>query len=80
MRRVPMYMHDWIAKLHAFLTINDHDILSTPARCPTKWPALRGGRNQTEWVADFDRNGWPKWSGIRTLAPLVRNSPPPHHS
>lgn len=28
MRRVPMYMSDWIAKLHGFLTINDRDILS----------------------------------------------------
>jgi hypothetical protein len=28
MRRVPMHMKDWIAKLHAFLTINDRDILT----------------------------------------------------
>lgn len=28
MRRVPMAMNDWIAKLHGFLTINDRDILS----------------------------------------------------
>jgi len=28
MRRVPMTMHDWIAKLHGFLTINDRDILN----------------------------------------------------
>jgi len=28
MRRVPMSMNDWIAKLHGFLTINDRDILS----------------------------------------------------
>jgi hypothetical protein len=28
MRRVPMHMRDWIAKLHAFLTINDRDILT----------------------------------------------------
>ncbi|MDD2720065.1 MAG: virulence RhuM family protein [Gallionella sp.] len=28
MRRVPMHMSDWIAKLHGFLTINDRDILS----------------------------------------------------
>jgi hypothetical protein len=28
MRRVPMHMADWIAKLHAFLTINDRDILT----------------------------------------------------
>jgi len=28
MRRVPMSMNDWIAKLHGFLTINDRDILN----------------------------------------------------
>ena len=28
LRRVPMNMTDWIAKLHGFLTINDRDILS----------------------------------------------------
>jgi hypothetical protein len=28
MRRVPMHMKDWIAKLHAFLTINDRGILT----------------------------------------------------
>jgi hypothetical protein len=28
MHRVPMHMADWIAKLHAFLTINDRDILT----------------------------------------------------
>jgi hypothetical protein len=28
MRRVPMAMRDWIEKLHAFLTINDRDILT----------------------------------------------------
>jgi len=28
MRRVPMHMKDWITKLHAFLTINDRNILT----------------------------------------------------
>lgn len=28
MRRIPMYMHDWIEKLHGFLSINDRDILN----------------------------------------------------
>jgi hypothetical protein len=28
MRRVPMHMRDWIAKLHGFLTINDRNILT----------------------------------------------------
>ena len=28
MRRVPMTMNDWIAKLHGFLSINDRDILN----------------------------------------------------
>jgi hypothetical protein len=27
MRRVPMHMQDWIAKLHGFLTLNDRNIL-----------------------------------------------------
>ena len=28
MRRVPMHMNDWISKLHAFLSINDRNILT----------------------------------------------------
>ncbi len=28
MRRIPMYMHDWIKKLHSFMTLNDRDILT----------------------------------------------------
>jgi hypothetical protein len=28
MRRVPMDMRDWITKLHAFLTVNDRNILT----------------------------------------------------
>jgi hypothetical protein len=28
LRRVPMHMHDWITKLHGFLTINDRNILT----------------------------------------------------
>lgn len=28
MRRIPMYMKDWIAKLHGFLQLNDREILS----------------------------------------------------
>ena len=28
MRRIPMYMKDWIKKLDGFLTINDRDVLT----------------------------------------------------
>ena len=28
MRRIPMYMADWITKLDAFLTLNERDILT----------------------------------------------------
>lgn len=31
---------------------------------------FRGGR----WVADFHRNGWPVWTGIRTLGKYDRIS------
>jgi len=32
MRRIPMAMRDWLEKLHAFLTINDRDILLNAGR------------------------------------------------
>ena len=32
MRRVPMYMSDWIEKLHGFLSLNDRDILKDAGR------------------------------------------------
>ena len=32
MRRIPMYMKDWISKLNAFLSLNDRDILSDAGR------------------------------------------------
>ncbi|MBN2063653.1 MAG: virulence RhuM family protein [Sedimentisphaerales bacterium] len=32
MRRIPMYMHDWIKKLDGFLTINDRDILNNAGK------------------------------------------------
>ncbi|MFO7750128.1 MAG: RhuM family protein, partial [Desulfobacteraceae bacterium] len=28
MRRIPMYMSDWIKKLDSFMTLNDRDILT----------------------------------------------------
>jgi hypothetical protein len=32
MRRIPMTMNDWIAKLHGFLTLNDRDILTNAGK------------------------------------------------
>ena len=32
MRRIPMYMADWITKLDAFLALNDRDILTHAGR------------------------------------------------
>ena len=32
MRRLPMYMGDWISKLHGFLSLNDRDILSNAGK------------------------------------------------
>ena len=31
-RRVPMYMKDWVEKLHGFLQLNDRDILSNAGK------------------------------------------------
>lgn len=32
MRRIPMYMKDWVEKLHGFLTLNDREILKDAGR------------------------------------------------
>ena len=32
MRRIPMYMNDWIEKLHGFLSLNDREILKDAGR------------------------------------------------
>ncbi|MBN1974908.1 MAG: virulence RhuM family protein [Sedimentisphaerales bacterium] len=32
MRRIPMYMKDWLDKLNGFLTLNDRDILTDTGR------------------------------------------------
>jgi len=32
MRRIPMYMRDWINKLNGFLTLNDRDILTSAGK------------------------------------------------
>jgi hypothetical protein len=32
MRRIPMYMSNWIEKLHGFLSLNDRDILTTAGK------------------------------------------------
>ncbi|GHT37884.1 2-hydroxyacid dehydrogenase [Planctomycetales bacterium] len=32
MQRIPMTMHDWITKLHGFLTLNDRDILTNAGK------------------------------------------------
>lgn len=32
MRRIPMYMKDWIDKLHGFLKLNDRDILTNAGK------------------------------------------------
>lgn len=32
MRRTPMYMKDWIEKLHGFLSLNDREILTNAGK------------------------------------------------
>ena len=36
MQRKPMYMKDWITKLHGFLTLNDREILDNPGKVSHK--------------------------------------------
>lgn len=47
MRRIPMYMKDWIEKLHGFLTLNDRDILINTGKISNEL-ALTHAENEYE--------------------------------
>lgn len=62
-RRTTMTMYDWAAKLHAFLTLNDYEILQNAgkvkaemAKAPAheEYEKFRTERNQ-RLVSDFDQ-------------------------
>jgi hypothetical protein len=66
MRRIPMYMRDWIAKLDGFLDLNDRDILSNAGKtshelathhAETQYDAFRQQRSKEADTRpdDFDR-------------------------
>lgn len=66
MRRIPMYMSDWIKKLDAFLNINDRDILTHAGRISHEMAQQRAESEyaqyhrrqiaeQAEVGSDFDR-------------------------
>lgn len=66
MRRIPMYMNDWISKLHGFLQLNDRNILTDAGKISHKL-AVEMAENeydkfhkkrlalQDEAVSDFER-------------------------
>jgi len=63
LRRIPMNMADWIAKLHGFLTLNDRSILQGGGKVSRKdadtkalaeFDKYRAERDRT-YVSDFDR-------------------------
>jgi hypothetical protein len=66
MRRIPMYMQDWIKKLDGFLTINDRDILNHAGKishemakqmAESEYEKFHGKRllDSTQSTSDFDK-------------------------
>ncbi|MHA8067121.1 virulence RhuM family protein [Aquirufa sp. ROCK2-A2] len=55
MRRTPMYMNDWIEKLHGFLSLNDREILKD------------AGRISNQLATNFAENEYDKYR-IKTIA------------
>ena len=66
MRRVPMYMRDWIKKLDSFMTLNDRDILSHAGKishemakqlAESEYEKFHGKRllDSEKSVSDFDK-------------------------
>ena len=55
MRKIPMYMNDWIEKLHGFLSLNDREILKD------------AGRVTHELAIGFAENEYEKYR-VKTIA------------
>ena len=63
MRRIPMYMNDWIEKLHGFLSLNDREILNHAGKISHQLAMERAEKeydkyNQTQMntkESDFDK-------------------------
>ena len=51
MRRVPMYMSDWIRKLHGFLQLNDRDILNDVGRISHELAATKAEKEYDNFNA-----------------------------
>ena len=65
MRRVPMHMKDWIANLHAFLTINDRSILTHAGKASKHHAKL--AVNSAKTFADFIFDTYSYQKGTRKL-------------
>jgi hypothetical protein len=61
MRRIPMHMGDWISKLHAFLNINDREILTHAGKISHQMAQQRAEdeyeRFHQRRIAEQDRTG-----------------------
>jgi hypothetical protein len=63
MRRIPMYMKDWIEKLNGFLTLNDRNILTHAGKISHQLAREKAEREfdkynmkmSTEIESDFDK-------------------------
>jgi len=54
-RRVPMTMHDWIAKLEGFLTLNDREVLTHAGKVSAELAKAHAGGEFTEFRRVEDR-------------------------
>jgi hypothetical protein len=67
-RRIPMYMADWIKKLDAFLSLNERDILTNAGKV-SKAVADQLALNN---IKSFTTIGWPRKPG-RKPSPMMLN-------
>ena len=79
MRRVPMTMNDWIAKLHGFLTINDRDILNHAGKIShdmaKAFAEAQYEQFNTARIAHADTLGTDFDRAIKQLPPAPRRKP-----
>lgn len=80
MRRIPMHMQDWIAKLDAFLNLNERDILTHAGKISHEMACELAEREYDEFnrrrIAEQDRSGGDFDKAVKQLTDRKRGKKP----
>ena len=74
MRRIPMYMKDWLEKLHGFLTLNGREILTHAGKISHELAKQTAEQEYEKYnIKRIERNGESDWDKIIQQVSKKRN-------